>query len=56
MNISRSYTFVTEDGLFTPTRVPQGIMNAILLVDDDGLEKSSGACLFDFVVDVKVIG
>ena len=25
---SEYFTFVTGDGLFTPTRVPQGVMNA----------------------------
>ena len=41
------FTFVTGDGLFTSTRVPQGVMNAIRLGDDEGgFGKSSGACRF----------
>ena len=49
------FTFVTGDSLFTPTRVPQGVMIATWYVilsgdDDGGLRKFSGGCLFDLCV------
>ena len=53
------FTFVTGDGLFTPTRVPQGVMNATSYFQGM-MTKVLGhlmgrACLI-YVDDVKIIG
>ena len=53
------FTFVTKDGLFTPTRVPQGVMNATSYFQGMMMEVLGNlvgrACLI-YVDDVKVIG
>ena len=53
------FTFVTKDGLFTPTRVPQGVMNATSYFQGMMMEVLGNlvgrACLIH-VDDVKVIG
>ena len=53
------FTFVTGDGLFTPTRVPQGVMNATSYFQGMVMEVMGHlvrrACLV-YVDDVKVIG
>ena len=52
------FTFVTGDGLFTPTRVPQGVMNATSYFQGIMMEVLGNlvgrACLV-YVDDVKVI-
>ena len=59
-NEAREYfTFVTEDGLFMPTRVPQGVMNVKLYFQGMMMEVLGNlvgrACLI-YVDDVKIIG
>ena len=53
------FTFVTKNGLFTPTRVPQGAMNATSYFQGMMMEVLGNlvgrACLI-YVDDVKVIG
>ena len=53
------FTFVTRDGLFTPTRVPQGVMNATSYFQGMMMEVLGNlvgrACLI-YVDGVKVIG
>ena len=53
------FTFVTGDGLFTPTCVPQGVMNTTLYFQGMMMEVLGNlvgrACLI-YVDDVKVIG
>ena len=53
------FTFVTGDGLFMPTRVPQGVMNVTLYFQGMMTEVLGHlvghACLI-YMVDVKVIG
>ena len=53
------FTFVTEDGLFTPTRVPQGVMNATSYfqgITMEVLENLVGRACLIYVDDVNVIG
>ena len=53
------FTFVTEGGLFTPTRVPQGVINATSDFQGMMMEVSGNlvgrVCLI-YVDDVKVVG
>ena len=53
------FAFVTGDGLFTPTRVPQGVMNATSYFQEMMMEVLGNllgrACLI-YVDDIKVIG
>ena len=53
------FTFVTGDGLLTPTRVPQGVMNAMSYFQEMIMEVLGNlvgrACLI-YADDVKVIG
>ena len=53
------FTFITGDGLFTPTRVPQGVMNATSYFQGVMMRVLGNlvehAC-FIYMDDVKVIG
>ena len=53
-NAHEYFTFVTGDGLFTPTRLPQEVLNATPFFQ--GMMMDVGRTCLAFVNDVNVIG